>query len=113
MPLRQFTADLVAERAVERREHRLRLAKRERQQRQRAGRRHPAERRACHKEFERPAAHIGEHFGVGAEPALRKHLESEFAAGFLADRLRHLGEASDGRAAGRLVQAQAGSEIGR
>ena len=63
--LRQLAADLVAERTVERREHRLRIPKCERQQRQCAGRRDLAERRPRHKEFERAAAHIGKHLGSG------------------------------------------------
>src|SRR5207302_4072598 len=47
--LRQLTADLIAEGTVERGEHRLRLPKCERQQRQCAGRRDLAERRPRHK----------------------------------------------------------------
>ena len=87
----QFGSDLVAERAVERREYRLRITERERQQRQGAGRRQPAEGGAGDKEFEPARAQIGEHLRVGTEPALGKHLEPELPAGFAADRLGHLG----------------------
>ena len=105
--LRQLAADLIAERAVERCEHRLRIEKCEGQQRQCAGRRDLPERRTCHEEFEHAGAHIGEHLGVGSEPALRKHLDEEFPTRIPKDRLRHLGDPFDGRAGARLVEAKA------
>src|SRR6516162_11104160 len=102
----QLTADAIAERAVERREHGLRFAECEWKKWQCAGRCHLAECRPRHKEFESTRAPIGEHFWVGPEPALGKHLEAKFAAGLPIDRLGHLGGPPSGRAAGRLVQTQ-------
>src|SRR6516162_6763693 len=83
----QLTADAIAERAVERREHGLRFAECEWKKWQCAGRCHLAECRPRHKEFESTRAQIGEHFWVGPEPALGKHLEAKFAAGLPVDRL--------------------------
>src|SRR5205823_231357 len=63
----ELAADHIAERAVERREHRGIVAEGERQQRQRARRRDAAERGTGEIEIERALLHIGEHLRVGAE----------------------------------------------
>ncbi len=105
--LGEFAADALAERAVERREHRARVLEREGQQWQSAGRRQIAQGGAGDEEFEGARAHVGEHLGVRAEPAFGKHLEPELPVGFPADRLGHLSEPSSGGAAGRLVEAEA------
>ncbi len=105
--LREFTADAFAEPAIEGGEHRLRLGECKRQQQQGAARRKFAERGAGDKEFERAGPQIGEHLGVGAEPAFGKHLEPKRAQGLAADRLGHLGQPFLRRAADRLVEAQA------
>lgn len=59
-------------------------------------RRDLAERRPRHKEFERAAAHIGEHLGVGPEPAFGKDVDEKLPARLLTDRLRHFNKALDG-----------------
>ena len=105
--LRELVADLVAERPVQRREHRLRVPKRKGQQRQRAGRRDLAQGRPRHKEFQSAAAQVTKHLGVGTEPALRKNFDKKLPARFLAYCPRHLGEPPDRRAGGGLVEAQA------
>jgi hypothetical protein len=101
--LRQFAVDLIAERAVEGSEYRFRIAECEGQQRQRAGRRDLAECGSGQKKIERTRSQISKHFRVGTEPALRKHLEAEFATGLLADCLGHLDDPPRCGTAGRLV----------
>ena len=104
--LRQLAADALAEPAVEGGEHRLRVGEGKRQQRQGAARRQLAEGGARDKEFERAAAQISEHLGIGAEAAFGEHLEPERAQGLAADRLGHLGQPLLRRAADRLVEAE-------
>lgn len=56
------------------------------------------------KKFERALTQIGEHLGIGAELAFRKHVEPQRAIGLLADRLSYLREAFGGWAADRLIE---------
>src|SRR5438067_6103396 len=102
----ELAADHIAERAVERREHRGIVAEGERQQRQRARRRDAAERGTGEIEIERALLHIGEHLRVGAEATFREDIEAERAVGLAMDCLGHLGEALGGRARGGLVDAE-------
>src|SRR6202011_3708211 len=109
----ELAADHVAERPVERREHRRVVGEGEWQERQRARRCDAAEGRAGEIEIERPLLHIGEHLRVGTEPAFREHIEPALAGGVAAYYLRHLGETPRGRAVRRLVDAEAVMEAGR